>query len=106
MVGSVRPSCVGIADAGGFREVAKQVRQAMQIQGWNERLVKAQWDKVKDIAQASFAAHPACERASDGAESGSVSVPDSSRQGLNRRCWAEAMVEADGPLPLAKALHG
>ena len=84
--------------------------------GWNEAVLARQWSKINEIALSKFRSRSERARASDGlTASGSpehgrsesmTSVADG--RGLNRRCWSEAMVEAEsahGQLPLGKALY-
>mgnify|MGYP003330240803 CR=1 FL=1 len=74
--------------------------------GWNEVVLARQWSKIKEIALTKFRARPERERESDGVSASDSG--DTAGRGLNRRCWAEAMVEAEsahGQLPLGKALY-
>ena len=76
-----------------------------------------QWARIQEIALRKFRARPECERASDGVSAapdvsaGAAPAADAggaAGRGLNRRCWSEAMVEAEsahGQLPLGKALY-
>ena len=85
--------------------------------GWNEVVLARQWAHIQEIALRKFRARPECERASDGVSAApDVSAGDApaadaggaAGRGLNRRCWSEAMVEAEsahGQLPLGKALY-
>jgi hypothetical protein len=100
--------------------------------GWNEIVTARQWSKIKEIALSKFRARPERERESDGVSeapdvsAGAAPAADppelhdddhndntspqdgAAGRGLNRRCWAEAMVEAEsahGHLPLGKAMY-
>ena len=74
--------------------------------GWNEISSAREFSHIKAIAIQNFVARPESERATDGV-SASDAVAASGR-GLNRRCWAEAVLEAEsshGKLPAGRSMY-
>ena len=74
--------------------------------GWNEIMLARELVVVKDIAKKLFLQHPAGARESDGVSASGSGACEG--RGLNKRCWADAMLEAEvahGPLPGANKLY-
>ena len=66
-----------------------------------------EFSQIKAAALQKFSARPEIERATDGV-SASDAVGVSSGKGLNRRCWAEGILEAEssrGKLPGGRAIY-
>ena len=108
---------MGVSDISSWCEVTAgspaeaalwtEFNKLCRARAWNEITLAREFLKVKEVAQKLFMVHPECHRESDGV---SATDADDATQGrgLNKRCWADAMLQAEvahGPLPGAKKLY-
>jgi len=102
-----------VEPANGMTRLWSKFNKLCRSRSFNEITAAREISIVQKIALEKYNAFPERARESDGVlpEPGGVSAPDSARgsgRGLNRKCWADAMEEAEatnGMLPIAKAIY-
>ena len=110
MVGSLRPSKLVVCpppNSQADTALWKKFNSLCHSRGWNEISMAREFSQIKAAALQKFSARPEIERATDGV-SASDAVGVSSGKGLNRRCWAEGILEAEssrGKLPGGRAIY-